>query len=67
MPTTFMSWIIVMMNMPLLPLQAITGLIRKLKSACRFSQNSELSFENPCEPPKRRRVTGACLIAELTG
>ncbi|HEX05119.1 MAG TPA: hypothetical protein ENH10_08200 [Bacteroidetes bacterium] len=55
------------MNMPLLPPQAITGLIRKLQGACLISQNSVLSLDDPCEPPKRRRVTGACIIAELTG
>ncbi len=54
------------MNMPLLPPQAITGLIRKLQGACLFSQNSGLSFDNPCEPPKKRRVTGAYIIAELS-
>ncbi len=53
--------------MPLLPPQAIAGLIRKLQGTGLISQDSGLSLNDPCEPPKRRRVTGACVIAELSG
>ncbi|GBE30058.1 hypothetical protein BMS3Bbin04_01084 [bacterium BMS3Bbin04] len=53
--------------MPLLPPQVITGLIHKLLGTCLFSQDSGLQLDNPCEPPKRRRVTGAYLLAELAG
>ncbi|HEX04240.1 MAG TPA: hypothetical protein ENH10_03665 [Bacteroidetes bacterium] len=55
------------MNMPMLPPQAITWLIRKLQCACLISQDSGQSLNDPCEPPKRRRVTGAYIIAELSG
>ncbi|GBE30014.1 hypothetical protein BMS3Bbin04_01040 [bacterium BMS3Bbin04] len=55
------------MNMPLLPPQAIAGLIHKLQGACLIYQDSGQSLNDPCEPPKKRRVTGAYLLAELTG
>ncbi len=40
------------MNMPLLPPQAIAGVIRKLQGARLIYQDSGQSLNDPCEPPK---------------